>query len=117
MKPVQLSPRRRQVLEAIARRRMAGLPSPSRPEISAELGLSGVRATYIWRVMDELARDGLLVRLPGHQGVDLTDDGWAAAGIARPTPADAPIAAAVREALAMGEPLPARVVAALEAVA
>lgn len=117
VKPDHLShpttPARMETLRAIAAARATGRPSPSLKGLSRALGI-GVPST--WARMDHLVSEGLLVRLPGHQGVDLTAAGWLAVGMTPPA-SNAPIADAVREAFAAGEPLPARVLAALEVVA
>lgn len=114
MKPhqtLQLTPARMEALRLVAVARAAGRPSPPLKALAQAMG---IQVPSTWARLRHLIDAGLLVRLPGHQGVDLTPAGWTTAGITPPA-ASAPIAAAVREAFEAGEPLPARVVAALGA--
>lgn len=113
MKPhqtLQLTPARMEALRIVAAARATGRPSPSLKALAEAMG---IQVPSTWARLRHLIDAGLLVRLPGHQGVDLTAAGWLAVDMTPPA-SNAPIADAVREAFAAGEVLPERVLAALE---
>lgn len=111
------------ILEAIARDVASGKPSPTHADL-ARLFTSTGPAGVLRHHLLTLERLGLLGRTGANARFYVpTAGGWARAGIVPPAgvplplPPDAPIATAVREAFAAGEPLPPRVLAVLEAVA
>lgn len=115
--------RQRLILELVASRVAAGEPSPSLPEMAEAAGFSSNGAVRYAAV--SLEGLGLLART---DAVDrfyvLTVAGWEKLGLAVPDDAPRPavspervIADAVHEAIAAGETLPDRVVAAAIEVA
>ncbi|MEO8084543.1 MAG: hypothetical protein ABI780_12030 [Ardenticatenales bacterium] len=115
--------RQRIILELVARRVSAGEPSPSLPEMAEAAGFSSNGAVRYAAVSLEAL--GLLART---DAVDrfyvLTVSGWEKIGLVPPEDAPRPavspervIANAVHEAMAAGEALPDRVVAAALEVA
>ena len=121
-RPLSTEPSARQlaILRRIAQAVADGEVSPSYKALAIEFG-----TTYASNAQNDTAnleRLGLLGRTDAAERFLVpTSEGWRATGIEPPIDAaapkivrDEPIAAAVREAFAAGEPLPERVVAALE---
>lgn len=115
--PTDRKPTRRQldILEFIARS-IAGGTTPTIREVGAEFGIASTSTVNYH--LDRLERHGLIDRGPAfaYRRVRLTAAGRAHVSPDALAPAER-IAAAAIEAQAAGEPLPARVVAALTAVA
>ena len=115
------SPRQIAMLRVIALAVADGMPAPSHVALAKACGFSNPGSTRCH--LAALERFGLLGRTAANARFFVpTARGWQLAEVTPPAdvpallPADAPIAAAVREAFAAGEPLPPRVVAAIEAV-
>lgn len=113
-----LSARQLAVLRAIAGRISERGSAPTFREIGAAPGVGTASNSVISYHLARLAERGLIVMGEGEwRGITITDaTRRMLPELFPPTPAEA-IVEAVRGAHAAGEPLPARVVAALEAVA
>lgn len=113
-----LHERHDRVLRYVAETLLRG-PAPTNREIMAACQCSSTCEVHA--TLEALRAHGFIAPVPPGpvvtRGIALTPLGWEAVDLTPPTPADAPIAAAVRAAFTAGEPLPPRVVAALGAEA
>lgn len=110
-----ITARQEAILRDIAEALKASRPVPTLVEMGKR---HGVADSSIFARLASLRSRGLLAPSEGYaRAYSLTPEGWALLGLEPPRENDAQVLAAVREADAAGEPLPARVVAALEAEA